>query len=113
MAFFCAFIAILLTFFVLMLGQYNDSLLNISIMYTNTSFQVSFLVISLVIFSLGILAGVFLMLSTFFEVQGRYSKLKNQYNKTNISADNADEKIKLLENKIETLEAALKKQINQ
>lgn len=113
MALLSTFIAILITIFILMFGQYNDSMLNVSIMYTNASFQASFLVLSLVIFSFGILTGVFLMLSTFFDIQGRYSKLKNQYNKTSIGQDNADEKIKLLENKIETLEAALKKQLGQ
>jgi len=113
MALFCTAIAILLTVFVLMLGQYNDSIMNISIMYTNITVQISFLVISLIIFSLGILTGVFLMLSTFFEVRGRYTKLKKQYDKTAIGADSSDEKVKLLENKIETLEAALKKQMEQ
>lgn len=113
MALLSTFIAILITVFVLMFGQYNDSILNISIMYTDISLQASFLVLTLVIFSFGILTGIFLMLSTFFDIQGRYSKLKTQYNRTSIGQDSADEKVKLLENKIKTLEAALKKQLDK
>ena len=107
----CVLLSILMTVFVLMLGQYNDVPLNISIMYTKFSAEISFLVMSLIIFSLGILTGVLLMLSSFFETKSRYSKLRKQYDKTSIGADDADEKIKLLENKIQTLEAALKKQM--
>ena len=107
----CVIISVLATLFVLMIGQYNDTALNISIMYTNKSFEVSFLIFSLIIYSIGILTGVLLMLSSFFETHSRYSKLKKQYDKTSIGADDADEKIKLLENKIKTLEAALKKQM--
>lgn len=108
---FCVLLSIIITVFVLMLGQYNDTPLNISIMYTNLSSQISLLILFLIIFSLGILTGVLLMLSSFFETQNRYSKLRKQYDKTSVGADDADEKIKLLENKIQTLEAALKKQM--
>ena len=107
----CVLISIFATLLVLMIGQYNDVILNISLMYTDKTFEVSFLVFSLIIYSLGILTGVLLMLSSFFETQSRYSKLRKQYDKTSIGADDADEKIKLLENKIQTLEAALKKQM--
>ena len=108
---FCVFLSILITVFVLMLGQYNDTMVNISIMYTNLSSQMSLLILFLIIFSFGILTGVLLMLGSFFETKSRYSSLRKQYDKTSIGADSADEKIKLLENKIQTLEAALKKQM--
>ncbi len=111
MSIFCILVAILTTIFVLMLGQYNDTVLNISIMYTNFQGQVSLLVLSLIIFSLGILCGIMLMLSSFFDTKSRYANLRRQYDKTSITADDADERIKLLENKIQTLEAALKKQM--
>ncbi|HIT54904.1 TPA: DUF1049 domain-containing protein [Candidatus Galligastranaerophilus intestinigallinarum] len=108
----CVILAVLITVFVLMTGQYNDTAINIQIMYTDISLKLSFLIICLLTYALGILAGVLLMLSSFFETASRYSKLKKQYDKTNIGADDAEEKIKVLENKIKTLEIALDKAIN-
>ena len=75
--------------------------------------EISLLVVSLIIYSLGILSGVLLMMSSFFEAQSKYSKLRKQYDKTSIGADDAEDKIKLLENKIQTLEIALKKQMEK
>lgn len=109
----CVILAVLITVVVLMSGQYNDVVLNISIPYTNKAYEISFLVMSLIIYALGIFSGVLLMLSSFFETQSRYSKLKKQYDKTNIGADDAEEKIKLLENKVQTLEAALKNSLGK
>lgn len=109
----CVILAVLLTVFVLMTGQYNDTVLNIGIIYTDKAFEISFLVMTLIIYAIGILSGVLLMLSSFFEAAGRYSKLKKQYDKTSVGADGAEERVKLLENKIETLEAALKNAMNK
>ena len=111
MGIFCVLLAVLITAGILITGQYNDTTMNIMIWHTNMGFELSFLVLSLIIFSLGILTGVLLMLNSFFEKQNNYSKLRKQYDKTSVGADDAEEKIKLLENKIKTLEAALKKQI--
>ena len=107
----CIIFAVLITVFVLMTGHYNDSVLNIQIMYTDISFEISFLVISLIFYAFGILSGVLLMLSSFFDAAKRYSSLKKQYEKTNIGADDAEDKIRILENKIKTLETALNKAI--
>ncbi len=109
----CVILAVLILTLVLMTGQYNDSLLNINIMFTDKSYQISFLVMCLVCYALGVLSCSLLMLSQFFDANGKYSRLKKQYEKTNINADDAQEKIKLLENKIQTLEAALKKQLDK
>ncbi len=109
----CVIIAVLVTVFVLMTGQYNDSVLNIGIMYTDKAFDISLLVLSLIIYALGIFSGVLLMLSSFFESASRYSKLKKQYEKTSLGADDSDEKIRLLENKVKTLEAALNKAVDK
>ncbi len=109
----CVIISVLTTVFVLMMAQHNDLILNMALVYTDKTYEISFLVVSLIVFSLGILVGVLLMLSSFFETQSRYSKLKKQYDKTSIGADDAEDKVKLLENKIQTLEAALKKQMEK
>lgn len=106
---FFTIIAILITVFVLMFGQYNDSTLNFSLMYTELNFQMSFLVFSLILFAMGILSGVLLMLGGLLDTSSRYQKLKKQYEKTSIGATDSDDRVKLLENKIATLEAALKK----
>ncbi len=109
----CIIFTVLITVFVLMLGQYNDTALNVSVMYTNFSFKISLLVLSLIIYAMGILSGVLLMLSSFFDAAGRYTRLKKQFDKTSDGADDAEDKIKVLENKIETLETALKKALNE
>lgn len=105
----CVIIAVLVTIFTLMFGQYNDMDLNLALMYTDIKFQMTFLVSTLIVFALGIFTGVMLMLSSFFDAANRYNKLKKQYDKTSLGTDEADEKIKLLENKIKTLETALNK----
>ena len=107
----CIIFAVLITVFVLMLGQYNDVAMDMALMYTNIEFRISFLTISLIIYAFGIFSGVLLMLSSFFDAQGRYMKLKKQYEITDIGNDEATEKIELLENKIKTLETALKNSI--
>ncbi len=111
MGIFCTILAILITVFVLMIGQYNDTIINITVMYLEKSYNVSFLVWNLIVYSLGILSGVLLMLASFFEVRNNCSKLRKKYDKASINSENSDERIKILENKIKTLEAALKKQI--
>ena len=107
----CTICAIIILTLVLLLGQGNDYMMNLEIVFTNYHITISFLVYSLIIFALGILSASLLSLGQFFDAHSRYNKLKKQYEKTNIGAENADEKIKLLENKIKTLETALKKQL--
>lgn len=109
----CVIISVILTVFVLMMAQHNDLILNMTLVYTDKTYEISLLVVSLIIYSLGILSGVLLMMSSFFEAQSKYSKLRKQYDKTSIGADDAEDKIKLLENKIQTLEIALKKQMEK
>lgn len=109
----CVIISVVLTVFVLMMAQHNDLILNMTLVYTDKTYEISLLVVSLIIYSLGILSGVLLMMSSFFEAQSKYSKLRKQYDKTSIGADDAEDKIKLLENKIQTLEIALKKQMEK
>lgn len=111
--FFCWTLAVIITIFVLMTGNYNDAMLKIGIMYTDKSYEISFLVLSLIIYSLGILSGVLLILNTIFETSSRYSKLRKQYDKNSVASDNSAEKIKILENKIETLEVALKNALDK
>lgn len=108
MSIICIIFSILITALVLVEAQYNEHMVTIHCMLTNKPFEISFLVVSLIIFALGILTGVLLMLSSFFSANARYSKLKKQYNKTSLGADGAQEKIELLENKVKTLETALK-----
>lgn len=105
----CIIFTVLITVFVLMTAQYNDTSLNISIMYTDLSFKISLVVFSLLVFAMGIASGVLLMLSSFFDAAGRYTRLKKEYDKTSDAGDDAEDRIKVLENKIETLENALKK----
>ena len=49
------------------------------------------------------------MLISFCDAAGRYKKVKKQYDKNSHNTDEANEKIRLLENKVKTLEAALNK----
>lgn len=109
----CVIFTVLITVFVLMTAQYNNVTLDISIMYTSLSFKISLIVYSLMVFALGILAGMLFMLSSYFSAAGRYSRLKKQYDKTSDGADSAQETIEVLENKIKTLETALAKALNK
>lgn len=104
----CIIFVVLITVFVLMLTDFNDTALNIAIMYTDKAYEISLLVLSLMIYALGIISGALLVFAAYFDIAKRYRSLKNEYEKTDINLDDKDEKVKLLENKIQTLEAALK-----
>ncbi len=103
----CAVLSVIIMIIVLTVANFNDMVLNISLPYTAYAYEISLLVLSLIVFALGILGGVLLMLSSFFDKSARYSKLKKEYEKTSISALDNGDTVKILENKIKTLEAAL------
>ncbi|MCD8024360.1 MAG: hypothetical protein LUE64_02370 [Candidatus Gastranaerophilales bacterium] len=109
----CVILAVIVTVLVLMLAQFNDVVMNMGIMYTNIVYEFSFLVVILITYALGIFSGVLLMLGQFFDTQKRYSGLKKRYDKTSINADDAEAKIELLENKVATLEQALKSKMEK
>jgi|GEM_PF-1347180 len=105
------FLAILLTAFVVMFGQFNQIDLNLHLMYTDIKFDMSFLAVTVATYSLGIVCGVFLMMGAVFKSAQEHGKVKRQLEKTSVGADDSELRVKTLENKIATLEAALKKTI--
>lgn len=60
-------------------------------------------------FIAGLLAGILIMATGIFKLKKEKSALKRKYEKTSIGADDSELKVKTLENKIKTLEAALEK----
>lgn len=57
----------------------------------------------------GLLAGIIIMAFVIFKLKKEQTILKRKYEKTSIGADDSELKVKTLENKIKTLEAALEK----
>ena len=102
-------LVILISVFIISFAQFNDLTLNLSLMYTKIIFRSSFLTVTLTTFALGILTGILVMLRGFFEGAKQTKKIKRQLEKVSIGADDSDLRVKTLENKIETLETALKK----
>ncbi len=89
----------------------NNSI--ISVNFINHNFNIGLFIYALCAFLLGLFSGALLMLRGFFESSDNYRKLKRQYEKTSIGADDSGLRVKTLENKIKTLEEALKKALEK
>ncbi|MCX4275645.1 MAG: hypothetical protein OSJ27_07720 [Candidatus Gastranaerophilales bacterium] len=61
----------------------------------------------------GFLAGIILMLFVVQNLKKEQSLLKRKYEKTSVGADDSELRVKTLENKIKTLEAALEKSLKK
>lgn len=64
-------------------------------------------------FITGLLAGIVLMLFVIKNLKKEQSILKRKYEKTSVGADDSELRVKTLENKIKTLEAALEKSLKK
>lgn len=62
-------------------------------------------------FGLGLLIGILIMLKVALNLKKEQRTLKRKYEKTSIGADDSDLRVKILENKIKTLETALEKSL--
>jgi len=61
----------------------------------------------------GLLTGLIIMFFTVKGLKKEQSVLKRKYEKTSLGADDSELKVKTLENKIKTLEAALEKSLKK
>ena len=64
-------------------------------------------------FLAGLLTGIILMFFVVKNLKKEQSNLKRQYEKTSGGADDSELRVKTLENKIKTLEAALEKSLKR
>lgn len=64
-------------------------------------------------FAAGLFCGVVLMLFAVKNLKKEQSILKRKYEKTSVGADDSELRVKTLENKIKTLEAALEKSLKK
>ncbi len=105
------FFAFILTAAFVYIFGYNNPI--IAINFGDYHYNLDLFVYALFAFLFGISVGALLMLRGFFDASDNYKKLKRQYEKTSIGADDSDLKVKTLENKINTLEEALKKALEK
>lgn len=61
----------------------------------------------------GFILGVVLMFFAVKNLKKEQSRLKRQYEKTSVGADDSELRVKTLENKVKTLEAALEKSLKK
>jgi len=114
MKFFLIVFAIFLTIFGVFFAHYNgEPLLNLSLMYTGISFQISFEAIMIAGIALGILIGLMFMFAGYLTVALENKKLRKRLEKENLFMENSDSRVKVLENKIMTLEKALEKALDE
>ncbi len=64
-------------------------------------------------FLAGFILGVILMFFTVKNLKKEQTALKRKYEKTSVGADDSELRVKTLENKIKTLEAALEKSLKK
>ena len=102
-------LALLIIALMIFLGLNNDILMNLSLKCINCSIKTNFQIVSALVFMLGIITGVLIMLRFITDETDKNSAYKKQIEKTSIGMDENRLKIKTLENKIQTLELALKK----
>lgn len=105
------FLAFILTAGFVYIFGYNNPVIPVS--FGDYHYNVDLFIYALFAFIFGISTGALLMLRGFFDASDNYKKLKRQYEKTSIGADDSDLKVKTLENKIQTLEEALKKALEK
>ncbi len=65
----------------------------------------------IIYFIAGLLTGLIIMFFVVQNLKKEQSALKRKYEKTSVGADDSELKVKTLENKIKTLEAALEKSL--
>lgn len=65
----------------------------------------------IIYFIAGLLTGLIIMFFVVKNLKKEQSALKRKYEKTSVGADDSELKVKTLENKIKTLEAALEKSL--
>ena len=105
------FLAFILTAGFVYVFGYNNPVIPVS--FGDCHYNIDLFIYSLFAFLVGISVGVLLMLRGFFDASDNYRRLKRQYEKTSIGADDSDLRVKTLENKIKTLEEALKKALEK
>jgi len=107
-------IAVVETIFIVLFANYNHIQdLNLQIMYTNYNFSISFFVFCLILYLLGILAGILIMFKGYLSGAKQINSVKRKLEKTSVDADDSELKIKTLENKIKMLEVALDKALKK
>ena len=72
-----------------------------------------FSIYNIAFFFAGLTFGVVSMFFYIGKIKKEQSRLKRQYEKTSVGADDSELRVKTLENKIKTLEAALEKSLKQ
>ena len=104
---------ILITIFIVFFAQFNELTLALAIPYTKIAFEASFFVIATGIFALGILVGAMFLIAGILESTKKAADTKKRLERVSVGADDSELKVKTLENKIQTLELALKKALNK
>lgn len=102
-------LALLIITLMIILGSNNDILMNLSLKCINCSIKTNFQIVSALVFAMGIITGVLIMLRFITDETDKNSAYRKQLEKTSVGMDENKLKIKTLENKIQTLELALKK----
>lgn len=104
---------ILIVVAVLFFAQFNEIALALTIPYTKIAFKISFFAITTGIFALGILTGALFLIAGILESAKKATDAKRRLEKVSVGADDSELKVKTLENKIQTLELALKKALEK
>lgn len=102
-------LAILIIAGMIFLGLNNNILMDLSLKCINCSIKTNFQIVSALVFIMGIIVGILIMLRFIADETDKNSAYKKQIEKNSIGMDENKLKIKTLENKIQTLELALKK----
>ena len=103
-------LALLLAALGVCFAEFNNGIsLNLSLMYTNLSFTISFGAIFITAMAYGVLVGLLLMFVGYLKQAVENKKLRSRLEKENLFMESSDSKVQVLENKVKTLEAALEK----
>ena len=108
------FLAILETIFIVMFANYNEITdLNLSVMYTNFNFSISFFAFVILLYLFGIFAGILIMIPAILNGAKINKNAKRKLEVASVNKDENDIQISVLENKIKTLETALDKALKK
>ncbi len=108
------FLAIIETVFIVMFADYNEiANLNLSLMYSNINFSISFFAFVILLYLFGIFAGILIMIPAILDSAKINKNAKRKLEAASVNKDENDIQISVLENKIKTLEAALDKALKK
>ncbi len=110
---FCAIFGFFIMTCVIYFAHINNSTLTLVVPYTKIAFEAQFFMVASIVFIIGMLTDSLFSLPRILENDKKAADTRKRLEKVSVGADDSELRVKTLENKIQTLELALKKALDE